>query len=228
MLRNLCRGTYHQSTASQLLSPIRNSSTAASPSIFSVALIERRPVILPDPEPFELRFWALQDQIAQLKAVPIPEELLENVRKDKEKQADSSVTPFEAAPRRTAADEANDIRSLDRALDRTLYLMLQEDGQWKFPTEKLVDGDFLHTAAARAAEDTKCSVDFIARAPIGHLELSDGSKVFFHLSELLPTNKTLYDVSHLDKLHGDKYAWLLKEEVMECMDEKVLNFVLQK
>jgi large subunit ribosomal protein L46 len=48
-------------------------------------------------------------------------------------------------PRRTTADEQNDIRSLNRRLDRTLYLLVQgKDGSWSFPASRLTEGEALH------------------------------------------------------------------------------------
>jgi len=41
-------------------------------------------------------------------------------------------------PRRTQADEMADVRSLDRQLDRTLYLLLRNrEGRWRFPEDEL-------------------------------------------------------------------------------------------
>jgi len=41
-------------------------------------------------------------------------------------------------PRRTEADEKNDTRSLNRALQRTLYLFVKnKDGLWQFPQDRL-------------------------------------------------------------------------------------------
>lgn len=42
--------------------------------------------------------------------------------------------------RRTEADEKNDTKSLGRALQRTLYLLVKnKDGQWQFPQDRLND-----------------------------------------------------------------------------------------
>lgn len=41
-------------------------------------------------------------------------------------------------PRTTEADEKNDTKSLNRALQRTLYLLVKnKDGQWQFPQDRL-------------------------------------------------------------------------------------------
>jgi large subunit ribosomal protein L46 len=43
-------------------------------------------------------------------------------------------------PRRTEADEKNDTKSLNRALQRTLYLLVKnKEGKWEFPQDRLND-----------------------------------------------------------------------------------------
>lgn len=42
-------------------------------------------------------------------------------------------------PKTTEADAKNDVRSLERKLDRTLYLVVKEKGGWKFPAKALMD-----------------------------------------------------------------------------------------
>lgn len=49
-------------------------------------------------------------------------------------------------PRVTDADRAGDRRSLDRLLQRTLYLVVRrQDGRWWFPSDALVGKESLHT-----------------------------------------------------------------------------------
>lgn len=49
------------------------------------------------------------------------------------------------APRRTKADEENDQKSLSRAMDRTLYLLVQrKDGEWRFPEDRVYGRENLH------------------------------------------------------------------------------------
>lgn len=41
-------------------------------------------------------------------------------------------------PRTTEADEKNDVRSLDRKLDRSVYLLIKnKDGKWRFPEDRV-------------------------------------------------------------------------------------------
>lgn len=48
-------------------------------------------------------------------------------------------------PRRTEADEKNDVRSLNRKLDRSLYLLVKNsEGRWRFPEDRVVGRENLH------------------------------------------------------------------------------------
>lgn len=48
-------------------------------------------------------------------------------------------------PRVTEADRSNDQRSLNRSLQRTLYLLVQnESGRWTFPTDAITGRESLH------------------------------------------------------------------------------------
>jgi len=54
------------------------------------------------------------------------------------------------ASRVTEADEKNDTLSLNRKLDQTLYLLVQnKQGLWKFPEDRLFSREDLHMAAER-------------------------------------------------------------------------------
>lgn len=49
------------------------------------------------------------------------------------------------APRVTEADKTNNVKSLDRALQRTLYLVVKDkNGRWVFPSSRLVGKERLH------------------------------------------------------------------------------------
>lgn len=51
-------------------------------------------------------------------------------------------------PRATEADKARDLKSLDRALTRTLYLLVKGGGKWGFPTSGLEGRESLHTVSS--------------------------------------------------------------------------------
>ncbi|TRX94757.1 hypothetical protein FHL15_004218 [Xylaria flabelliformis] len=74
------------------------------------------------------------------------------VTEDGEKAPPDEIVPVERPMDRiTEADKTKDIRRLDRALDRTLYLVVQRsDGQWQFPTEDVPTDEHLHEVSLNA------------------------------------------------------------------------------
>jgi large subunit ribosomal protein L46 len=62
---------------------------------------------------------------------------------------------YATSPRRTEADEHNDTTSLQRALDKTLFLLIKDtQGRWRFPTTPLRgDEEPLHRVAPRAVHE---------------------------------------------------------------------------
>jgi large subunit ribosomal protein L46 len=66
-------------------------------------------------------------------------------------------------PRRTEADEKNDTKSLSRALQRTLYLLVKNrDGQWQFPQDRLNDEN-LHGVGHYHGTPSSPSADILDR-----------------------------------------------------------------
>lgn len=50
--------------------------------------------------------------------------------------------------RLTSADHANDLKSLNRKLDRSLYLLVKnKDGRWRFPEDRVYGRENLHQAS---------------------------------------------------------------------------------
>lgn len=68
------------------------------------------------------------------------------VTEDGEEADPDEVVPVERPMDRiTEADKTNDIRRLDRKLDRTLHLVVQgSDGKWQFPSEDVPTDEHLH------------------------------------------------------------------------------------
>ena len=86
-----------------------------------------------------------------------PEHQLEALMKDAEDvgeegnvAVDTTKEPVERPmPRVTEADKAGDVKSLNRALQRTLYLVVKGGkGGWTFPTARLEPKEDLHTVRA--------------------------------------------------------------------------------
>jgi large subunit ribosomal protein L46 len=137
---------------------------------------------------------------------------------------------FRPASRTTAADEANDVRSTQRALGSSLFLTVKkarDQFAWAFPQggyEPEKDGEHLRNAAARElAEECGANlrVFFYGHSPVFHIDYlyddnaparahhkADGAKVFFYPAIYLGG-----DVE-LDKKELEDYQWMKLEEVV--------------
>ncbi|KAK5174685.1 uncharacterized protein LTR77_001767 [Saxophila tyrrhenica] len=163
----------------------------------------------------------------------------EGVRKELSQQQQIAIE--RPAPRFTEADEKNDLRSLNRKLDRALYLLVQrKDGSWRFPQDRVYGRENLHQAAERTLIQSlgiNMNTWMVGNHPIGHFSLQFnapettrimpnrlvstatdsyeqeeyGEKVFFMKGRIMAGQA---DVSKNE--YGDKaFQWLAKEEVQE-------------
>ena len=88
-----------------------------------------------------------------------PEEQMEKLLRDAEVEAKEGDIEGEGEmvkkvlverprPRFTKADEVGDLKSLNRALQKTLYLVVKSGkGQWGFPSAQLAKHESLHTVS---------------------------------------------------------------------------------
>ncbi|KAL2258097.1 hypothetical protein VTK26DRAFT_8733 [Humicola hyalothermophila] len=139
-------------------------------------------------------------------------------------------------PRRTEADEKNDVRRLDRKLDRTLYLVVRREvadkdkktNVWEFPTGVVPTDEALHETAARVlAESAGVNMNtwIVGRVPVAHHVVrpvlgEDGSslvkrgeKVFFLKGRIMAGQADL-----TGNKHGlTDFKWLTQEELQEVL-----------
>ncbi|KAL2829145.1 ribonuclease H-like domain-containing protein [Aspergillus cavernicola] len=130
-------------------------------------------------------------------------------------------------PRVTEADQKNDTQSLNRALQRTLYLLVQsKKGYWKLPTSPVATGETLRLAAERTLEQSagvNMNTFMIGYHPVGHyvynvrLPKFDettgaqilGEKTFFMKGRIMTGQA---DISaNVQDLQN--FKWLAKEEI---------------
>jgi large subunit ribosomal protein L46 len=108
------------------------------------------------------------DEVHVGAALSEPEHQMEELLKDEENtfkgeqieiEVEDAVKEEEQAalrprPRVTEADAIGDVKSLNRMLQRTLYLLvLGEDGQWRFPTAQLVGKENLKNVRSHHAKE---------------------------------------------------------------------------
>ncbi|KAF2027565.1 hypothetical protein EK21DRAFT_102411 [Setomelanomma holmii] len=133
-------------------------------------------------------------------------------------------------PRRTEADEKNDTKSLSRALQRTLYLLVKnKNGQWQFPQDRLNEEN-LHGAASRILSQSgglNMNTWLVGHVPIGHHQLEypqgtklpsgvteTGVKTFFMKARIMAGQVNLKE----NKLGLKDFKWLAKEELEKEVD----------
>lgn len=158
-------------------------------------------------------------------------------------------------PRVTEADKANDTKSLNRALQRTLYLLVKnKEGQWQFPQDRLSD-EHLHgvrlqnpheatkrrhintcQAAQRILKQTggpNMNTWLVGHIPIGHHEASyKEPKTVGNLTE--HGIKTFFLKARImagqvnikeNKLGAEDFKWLAKEEVEKEVQKNYWNSI---
>ncbi|KAL8882808.1 MAG: hypothetical protein Q9198_000254 [Flavoplaca austrocitrina] len=143
-------------------------------------------------------------------------------------------------PRITEADRIGDTKSLDRNLQRTLYLVVREgkEGKWWFPNDVLVGKESLHTAAERIivqAGGLNMNTWVIGNIPLGHyiynfgtaMEAQDqseelrGEKFFFMKGRIMAGQANLAD----NKLGLTDFQWLAKDEIQKTLTPRDWNGV---
>lgn len=130
---------------------------------------------------------------------------------------ESSFTkPIEPNPRQTEADEKNDVRSLIRKLDRTLYLVTKDTktGAWRFPTFSLNQNEYLHDAAERGIRElggVNINTWTVSNTPCAVFK-EPSHKEFFIKSHIL-------DGQFVPQDKSTDFAWLAKEELESYVDK---------
>jgi large subunit ribosomal protein L46 len=132
-------------------------------------------------------------------------------------------------PRITEADQKNDTKSLNRALQRTLYLLVKnKEGQWQFPQDRLNEEN-LHGAANRIITHTggvNMNTWLVGHVPVGHHQVDYrepksagdlkeyGAKTFFLKARIMAGQVNLKE----NKLGLQDFKWLAKDELQKEVD----------
>ncbi|KAI0476744.1 39S mitochondrial ribosomal protein L46-domain-containing protein [Xylaria cf. heliscus] len=157
------------------------------------------------------------------------------VTEDGEEAPPDEIVPVERPQDRiTQADKENDIRRLDRALDRTLYLIVQRtDGVWQFPTAEVPTHENLHETAARALElsaGVNMNIWMVGRVPVAHFVRQPqftedgvmkvrGEKTFFHKGRILAGQVDM----RRNRVGLKDFNWLTKAELKAKLDSDYLH-----
>ncbi|KAI8917074.1 39S mitochondrial ribosomal protein L46-domain-containing protein [Powellomyces hirtus] len=203
-------------------------------------LLKRDPIILRQLTEFEHAYYAYRDSIEQGESRPFNPEFYFKKGSTAEQRwlaaqesatektpsgklrivqpRDEEVGSLDAANRATEADAKKDMKSLDRALDRTLYLVVKRaagpmKGTWQLPSGALEADEVLHDGATRHLhEEVGSALEtwVVGKTPVGHL-VSGNEKIFYMKAHILSGK-----IQPNGKLASD-YAWATKQELKEYL-----------
>lgn len=178
---------------------------------------------------FELRFEKDMRTAKLLKEGKIKIDLDAGVQKtatDAKDMWKSELNSFQPASRTTAADQSNDLKSLERKLDASLTLIIEQklgkESLFLLPQGKIAEGENLYEAAQRVIKDVCGSgiqTMISGHAPCGFYkykypkELRSekiGAKVFFYRAQFI--------AGQVDSKQGP-FEWLDKAELFHKIDK---------
>ncbi|KAM0824740.1 hypothetical protein ACQ4PT_069998 [Festuca glaucescens] len=207
-------------------SPSPSASTAEGKIVASV-IFERLPVVIPKINPVVYAFQEFSFRWRQQYRRKYPDDVLGKAEARGKGDYQIDYVP---APRITEADKINDRKSLQRALDNKLYLLLfgktfgAPDGKpvWHFPEKVYENEDTLRLCAESALKSVLGGLDntyFVGNAPMAHMvaeQTEDASvssfKRFFFKSQVIGTTK-------LDIRKCEDHVWVTKDELLEYFPE---------
>lgn len=173
---------------------------------------------------------------------------------DGKQQAGGSGSAWEAAARTTAADRANDVRSLNRRLDSRLFLLVKRaGGAWGFLEGDIDAGTSRSSrgvaeaalAALVSADDDGAQVDgaeapeeavkpgevgdafyFVGNAPAAHSKDGDETTRFYHRCQLVRPDA--FHGEQLMKRGGyDDFVWVGVDEMGSYLKDDLCVDVLR-
>ncbi|GKU96831.1 hypothetical protein SLEP1_g10023 [Rubroshorea leprosula] len=195
--------------------------------IVASVLFERLPVVLPKIDPVVYAFQEFSFRWRQQYRRRYPDEFLDM---SKSKGKGDYQIEYVPAPRITEADKTNDKKSLQRALDRRLYLLLYGNSYgapsgkpvWHFPEKVYESEETLRKCAESALNSVIGDLSdtyFVGNAPMGHMvmqptgNVSEPYKQFFFKSQVIATNKF-----NIGKCKD--FIWVTKDELLEYFPEQ--------
>ena len=172
---------------------LATTSTSGNSTIWTGLLLKRAPIVTRTLNPLEHAYLADKAFQQTLDATPFaPEFYLKKGTPAEQTWAETQdasapiakqvIEPIESLSRTTEADSKNDLTSLNRALERTLFLIVKDPAakEWRLPRGALKEDEVLHTAADRLVGETfggQMDVWRVGQAPVGHV-VSSQDKVF--------------------------------------------------
>ncbi|KAJ1814039.1 hypothetical protein GGH91_005371 [Coemansia sp. RSA 2671] len=141
---------------------------------------------------------------------PVVKSVKRVVHEDDMIEKSEASKPIVVNSRETEADAAGDQRSLERRLDRTLYLVVKDaKGEWVLPQGSVNDEELLHQAARRNLKEMcggNMSVWMVGNGPVGHSESAEASTFYVkgHILAGQPNANTEL---------ASEFKWITREEI---------------
>jgi large subunit ribosomal protein L46 len=199
-------------------------------------VVERTPALMPDPEDWELAMWELQASLEVHDGFDYPVSVGGGTSAERE-AAPRKEIPEEIRAlmnRETDADRAGDVRSLERKLAESLFLLVKDSAEapWRLPAAALGDDGFLREAcegvlAAQCGPELYTYV--LGNGPAGAWDAETAAggleRTFFMRAIVVD----LYTSGPVDPALTHDHTWVTKAELPDHIvgDAAYLDF-LQK
>lgn len=168
-------------------------------------------------------------EIAEMKKAgqPIPIEKMNRITAyDEEEHWNKDAATFTSGLRNTEADEKNDTKSLNRALDKSLYLLVKQNNSWTIPTLVNENNEESLRETAEKAIQKYCGKNFKAQilgnAPFVHYTNKYSKKYQEHTGargEKVFVFKAYFQDGQVKAEQcTEDFQWLKREEVFEKVD----------
>ena len=207
--------------------------------VVGASILQRYPKLASEPEPWEKNMTDVQedlDTMYQSAFIEATEGTKAGILAGLDANTTLDKIPFQAASRITEADKTNDLKSLNRKLGDSLFLVVQrnrKDCPWQFPQGKLQDdSETLRQGAERVLSRAVGKIGrwFISNAPLAYYcyeyppEMQKarnqfGAKIFFYRAEFTAGNIKLET-----RLYKD-YAWVSRSEAVEYFPKEMKLFI---
>lgn len=219
---------------------------AGAAPLSSALLVTRAPVLQRELTPFEREYYRFNTALSHTLMQPFPrdmyfkkgsaaesrfDEYYKQLQKTwevetetrgahesrKNAQNDSDAELYATLPRTTDADAQKNVRSLERALDRTLYLFVSDKkDEWRLPakalpTERTLNDTLHDTATEAVTEKLGDTMDLwlVSKLPIAVVQGAPKTYILrAHVLAGEPLAKK-----------GTEFAWLTKEEAAERFEK---------
>ncbi|KAG5365590.1 54S ribosomal protein L17 [Yarrowia sp. C11] len=145
--------------------------------------------------------------------IALPPKGIEGTRGAKKSAEESEEDEIKPNSRVTEADQQNNTKSLERKLDRTLYLLAQTKNGWRFPSVVVNEKETIDEAAKRGIHELggpNMNIWNVSHTPAGFFKNGDKREFYVKSHIVQGQFEPAKDVQD--------YAWLTKEEIQAKVD----------